>query len=68
MSKLTAEGRKRLSRHSFAIPGTRSYPIENETHARDALARVSQFGSPSEQARVSEAVHKKYPGIDKEKS
>lgn len=68
MSKLTYGERKSLKRGSFAIPGERKYPIENAAHARNALARVSQFGTPSEQARVRAAVHRRYPGIGKEKA
>lgn len=65
MSKLTYGERQHLKRGSFAIPGERKYPIENPAHARNALARVSQFGTPSEQARVRAAVHRRYPGIGK---
>ena len=67
MAKLTYQERKHLSKKSFALPGERAYPIENKAHARNALARVSQYGSPSEKAEVRQKVHKKYPGI-KEKA
>jgi hypothetical protein len=63
--KLSTEGRKELSKSEFAIPESRSYPIHNESHARNALARVSQFGSESEKSRVRAAVHRKYPNIGK---
>lgn len=62
--KLTTEKRKRLSTGSFALPGRR-YPIEDASHARNALARVSQHGSSSEKARVRAAVHRRFPGIGK---
>lgn len=62
--KLTAEKRKKLSTGSFALPGRR-YPIEDASHARNALARVSQHGSSSEKARVRAKVHRKFPGIGK---
>jgi hypothetical protein len=61
--KLSYEHRKELPKSSFAEPGSRSYPINDENHARNALARVSQFGSESEKARVRAAVHRKYPHI-----
>lgn len=61
---LSTQARKNLPAKSFAGPN-RSYPINDENHARNALARVSQFGSPSEKARVRAAVHRKFPGIGK---
>lgn len=61
--KLSYKERENLPSHDFAIPGSRSYPIHDEAHARNALARVSQFGSPEEKARVRAAVHRKYPHI-----
>ena len=60
--KLTAAHRNALPTKSFAGPD-RSYPIEDENHAKAALSRVSANGSPELQARVKAAVHKKYPGI-----
>jgi len=60
--KLTYAARKKLKKGSFALPGRR-YPIENASHARNALARVSQYGTPSEKSRVRAAVHRKFPGI-----
>lgn len=63
MSRLTTEERKRLHRSEFALPEKREYPIQDENHARDALARVSADGTRKEQERVREAVHKKFPGI-----
>lgn len=62
MSKLTTEGRKHIAPKNFALPGGR-YPIHDASHARNALARVSQFGSSAEKAKVRAAVHRKYPGI-----
>lgn len=62
MAKLTAAGRRRIAPSNFALPGDR-YPIEDENHARNALARVSQFGSSGEKATVRAKVHAKYPGI-----
>jgi hypothetical protein len=62
MAKLTAKARKHIAAKNFALPGRR-YPIEDASHARNALARVSQYGTPSEKSRVRGAVRKKYPGI-----
>lgn len=66
MAKLTAAGRKHIASKNFALPGGR-YPIEDASHARNALARVSQHGSPSEKATVRAKVHAKYPGIGQKK-
>lgn len=63
MSHLTTERRNALPDSAFAGPG-RSYPIEDAAHARNALARVSQFGSPAEKAEVRRKVHARYPGIE----
>lgn len=62
MAKLTAASRKKIPTKSFAGPD-RSYPINDASHARNALSRVSQHGSPALKARVRAAVHRKFPGI-----
>jgi hypothetical protein len=62
MAKLTARARKNIPTKEFAGPD-RSYPIEDASHARNALARVAQHGSPELQARVKAKVRRKYPGI-----
>lgn len=62
--KLTAKKRNALATSSFAGPD-RSYPINDANHARNALSRVSQFGSPALKAKVRAAVKRKYPGIGK---
>lgn len=62
MAKLTAKERKQIAPKNFALSGGR-YPIEDASHARNALARVSQHGSPSEKAEVRSKVAAKYPGI-----
>jgi len=64
MAKLTTKGRKAIATKNFAGPD-RSYPIEDASHARNALARVSQHGSPAVKAEVRAKVHAKYPGIGK---
>lgn len=60
--KLTAAKRKELKPGAFALPDRR-YPIENASHARNALARVSQHGSPSEKAEVRAKVKAHFPAI-----
>lgn len=47
MAKLNAKRRNALSDLAFALPNRR-YPIEDASHARNALARVAQFGTPKE--------------------
>jgi hypothetical protein len=71
MAKLTAVLRKKIPGSDFALPGKRSksggkggYPIEDASHARNALSRVSTFGSPAEKATVRRKVHAKYPKIE----
>ncbi len=66
MAKLSGAARKALPAKSFAEPDKRKYPIENEAHAKNALARVSQSGTPAEKAKVRAAVKKKYPSIGKD--
>jgi hypothetical protein len=62
MAKLTSRARKALPVNDFALPGRR-YPIEDKAHARNALSRVSQNGTPYEKHVVEAKVHKKYPAI-----
>lgn len=62
---LTAAARDKIKSKNFAEPKKRAYPIEDPAHARNALARVSQFGSSAEKAQVRAKVHAKYPGIGK---
>ncbi len=63
MAKLTSRGRKRMKSSSFAIPSKRKYPIDTINRARNALARVAQYGTAKEKAQVRRAVHRKYPSI-----
>ena len=62
MARLTYKARKRLPGKDFAGPG-RSYPIEDESHARNALSRVSEYGTPAEKAEVRAKVRRKFPKI-----
>lgn len=62
--KLKAADRKKLPKGSFAVPekapGSGSYPIPDESHARDALARAS---GKDVEGRVRSAVRRKFPDI-----
>jgi hypothetical protein len=64
VAKLTTAARKKLPAQDFALPGGR-YPVNDPNHARNALARVSQYGSPAEKAAVRGKVAAKYPAIGK---
>ena len=57
---LTTKRREALKPSDFAIPEDRSYPIYDQAHARNALARSS--GKP-EEARVRRAVCRRFPDI-----
>lgn len=69
---MTAAQRKAVPTSDFAIPSkagspkakaqSGNYPIQDKSHARNALARSS--GKP-EAAQVKAAVNKKYPGLAK---
>lgn len=73
---LTTKERNRMPAKDFALPGrgagpkgkgAGAYPIEDKSHARNALARVSQHGTASEKAKVRSAVKRKFPGIGEKK-
>lgn len=76
---LTLKKRESLPAAKFAIPEKKAkkigvageivgsskgkYPIPDAVHARNALARVAQHGTPAEKAIVQRKVHAKFPGI-----
>jgi hypothetical protein len=69
---MSAKERQALPRSDFALPGkgegpkgagAGSYPIPDLNHARNALARVAQHGSPAEKAEVRRKVREKFPNI-----
>lgn len=77
MAKLTEKARNKMPSKDFALPGrgagpkgkgAGAYPIEDKSHARNALARVSQHGTPAEKKEVRSAVKRKFPGIGGKKS
>lgn len=63
----TKAGRAKMKPSSFALPGQKKYRIDDPAHARNALARVAQHGTPAEKAQVRRAVKRKYPSIGKGK-
>lgn len=67
MAELTTKQRKSLPQSDFVFPGRApgpgSYPIPDEAHARNALARVSAHGTPAERRAVRAAVKRKFPNI-----
>jgi len=62
--ELTTEARKDLPTSEFVFPKDRRYPIQNKSHAQNALARVEQHGTPAEKAKVKREVKKKYPDME----
>jgi len=62
VAKLKAKTRNALPNSAFAGPD-RSYPIEDESHARNALARASQHASPELKAKIRAKVRRKFPNI-----
>lgn len=72
MARLSYGARKAMPKKTFAIPakktgsnpaGKGGYPIPDASHARNALSRVSQFGSSAEKATVRAKVKAKFPAI-----
>ena len=62
--ELTTEARKDLPESDFVFPEDRRYPIQNKSHAQNALARVEQHGTPEEKATVTRKVKEKYPDME----
>lgn len=72
VGKLSSRVREKLPSSDFALPGkgkgkggkgSGSYPIPDRRHARNALSRVAQNGTPAEKATVRRKVKAKFPGI-----
>lgn len=63
MAKLSYGQKKQLRKTSFALPSKRKYPIQDIAHGRNALARVSAYGTESEKRQVKRAVYKRYPSL-----
>ena len=68
-AELTTEGREHIKKKNFALSAKQSdtgkpaYPIQDKSHAANALARVKQFGSPAEKSEVYKDVAKKFPEL-----
>jgi hypothetical protein len=58
--ELTSKSRGNLPDSAFVFPKERKFPIHDEAHARNALARAHFASDP---AKVRAAVHARYPGI-----
>lgn len=65
--KLNSKGRKQIKSSNFALPEKKKYPIHDKAHARNALSRVSQHGTPEEKRKVRAKVYKKYPSLKSSK-
>lgn len=65
MAKLSSKARNKLSGSAFAGPD-RSYPIEDASHARNALARAAQHASPELRSKIAAKVKRKFPNISVE--
>lgn len=63
MAKLTAETRNAFPGKVFGLPKKRKYPMPDKSHARNALARVSEMAnkgkiSSSAAAQVRSKAHR----------
>jgi hypothetical protein len=63
MAVLGTKQRNRMPRTSFAIPETKSYPINDRQHGANALTRVKQHGTADEKGRVYRAVCRRYKSL-----
>jgi len=61
--KLTTQARNKLKPKQFVFPDDRRYPIHDRSHAANALARVSQFGTSDEKNKVRKVVCERYPDL-----
>jgi hypothetical protein len=61
--KMSYKEKHSLPKSEFAIPAKEKYPINDLAHARNALARVSTFGSSKEKSMVRKKVHSAWPSI-----
>ena len=63
MAKMTTSRRKSLPKSDFGLPGSRSYPMPDKAHARNAKARASQMVkagklSPASKAKIDAKANK----------
>lgn len=59
----TKTGRAAMAARDFGLPGQKKYRIDDAAHARDALGRVAQNGTPAQKKQVQGRVAARYPGI-----
>lgn len=62
MARLSTAARNALPDSAFAGPG-RTYPVNDASHARNALARASQHAGPALKAKIGRKVGRKFPTI-----
>ena len=55
MAELSTKARKKLAKSSFGLPGSRSYPMPDRSHAANAKARASQMLSAGKLSKSSYA-------------
>lgn len=59
----TTTGRDAMAAAQFGLPAQKKYRIDDPAHARNALGRVAQNGTPAEKQQVKTRVARRYPGI-----
>ncbi|HEX3778534.1 MAG TPA: hypothetical protein VHX38_02625 [Pseudonocardiaceae bacterium] len=59
----TKTGRAQMGGNDFGLPGAKKYRIDDAAHARNALVRVAQNGTPAQKKQVQGRVAARYPGI-----
>lgn len=64
MAPLTSASRKALPTKDFAEPAKRAFPINDKSHARNALSRAAAKGGATE-SKVRAKVKEKFPSIGK---
>jgi hypothetical protein len=43
MAKLSSKSRNKMKKSTFGLPGSRSYPMPDKSHAANAKARATQM-------------------------
>lgn len=68
MARLTTAQRDALPSSDFADPVHRKYPEEDAGHAKAALGRAGEYGTPAIKAAVRKKAAKKFGMTGKKKS
>lgn len=55
MAKLTTKARKSMPKSKFGLPGSKSYPMPDRSHAANAKARASQMVKAGKLSKSSKA-------------